>query len=127
MRPIGENLDLQEEVNTMGSTLPFGLVAEAVTDDEVTTRRAQHADARKDRRRDFEKTMAADDEAREARRQRNEATKAGRNTRARQALRLTIKGLEQRLRDDVLDVEFQMLTEQAAIVARIIEHMTPME
>jgi len=111
----------------MGSTLPFGLVADAVTADEETTRRAQHADARKDRRRDFEKTMAAEDEAREARLHRFGESKAGRNTQARQALRLTLKGLQQKLHDDVLDVEYQMLTEQATIVARIMEHMTPVE
>ncbi len=107
----------------MGSTLPFGVVADAVTDDGAA-RRDEHAEARKARRLAFDEARKTEDEAREARRLKFDGTKGRRNTLARRDLKSAIVGFENTLLDIRLDAEHKHLIEQTSFVADMIKYVS---
>ena len=93
------------------------LVSSNSADQEMSARCAAQAQDRQERRQTFDDKMAAEAEAHEARRHRYEKTKAGRNARARQVLQGAVTSYLNKLRDERLDAEHHLLTEQ-------LEHFT---
>ena len=103
---------------SIGNTITFEPANSA--DQEMSARCAAQAQDRQERRQTFDDKMAAEAEAHEARRHRYEKTKAGRNAQARQALQGAVTSFLNKLRDERLDAEHHLLTEQLEHFTKVI-------